>query len=76
MTWSITPQQVELVQRLARSDCCNCVDGNCLLLDDGEEQTCVQLICIHGIYCRYFREAVLPADEELYAAIVRQNEEK
>ena len=76
MTWKITPQQVVPVQRLARSDCCNCVDGNCLLLDDGEEQTCVHLICTHGIYCRFFREAVLPADEELYAAIVRQNKEK
>lgn len=25
-------------------ECCNCVDGNCLLLDNGEECKCVQLI--------------------------------
>ena len=45
MTWRITEAQVGRVQELARSSCCNCLDGNCLLLDDGEPQTCVQLIC-------------------------------
>ena len=45
MTWRITEAQVGRVQELARSSCSNCLDGNCLLLDDGEPQTCVQLIC-------------------------------
>ena len=45
MRRKITETQVEPVRRLVRSGCCNCVDGNCLLLGDGEEQTCVQLIC-------------------------------
>lgn len=39
MRRKITEAQVEPVRRLVRSGCCNCVDGNCLLLDDGEEQT-------------------------------------
>ena len=31
----ITPKQARTVHRLARDQCCNCTDGNCLLLDDG-----------------------------------------
>ena len=27
----------------------------------------------HGIYCNYFLKAVLPAEKELYAEILRQN---
>lgn len=73
MTWRITEEQAAEVQRLARSDCCNCSDGNCLLLDNGEPQTCVQLICTQAIYCRYFRDAVLPADETLFREIMNQN---
>ena len=29
-------------------ECCNYCDGNCLLLDDGEECVCVQSITISG----------------------------
>ena len=74
MTVRITETQAEQVQRLARSGCSNCSDGNCLLLDDGEPQPCVQLICTQAIYCRYFRKAVLPSDKKLYEEIIRQNE--
>ena len=74
MRWKIKPEQVESVRQLVRSGCCNCSDGNCLLLDDGDEQTCEQLICSKGIYCRYFRDAVLPAEKELCETIIRQNE--
>ena len=75
MRWKITEAQAEPIRQLVRSGCCNCVDGNCLLLDDGEAQTCVQLICSSAIYCRYFRENVLPADKELYNEIIKQNKE-
>ena len=34
----ITPKQARTVCRLARDQCCNCVCGNCLLLDDGDSQ--------------------------------------
>ena len=70
----ITPKQVERVHRLVKELCANCdEDGNCILLDDGEAHRCVQLISIYGIYCNYFRRAVLPSDSELYAQIRDQN---
>ena len=58
-----------LIKRL----CANYDDGNCLLLDDGEETKCVQLISRYGIYCNYFLKAVLPAEKELYTEILWQN---
>ena len=73
MILRITAKQSAKVRRLARRECCNCVDGNCLLLDDGEECRCVQLIFRYGIYCNYFRKAVLPAEKELYEEILQQN---
>ena len=73
MTLKITEAQAEQVQRLVQSSCSNCTDGNCLLLDDGEPQPCVQLICTQAICCRFFREAVLPAEKELFDAIIKQN---
>ena len=73
----ITPKQVERVHRLVRELCVNCdKDGNCILLDDGEAQRCVQLISIYGIYCNYFKEAVLPGDRELYEQIKKINRSK
>lgn len=73
----ITPKQVERVHRLVRELCANCdEDGNCILLDDGEAHRCVQLISIYGIYCNYFKEAVLPSDRELYEQIKKINKSK
>lgn len=69
----LNSKQSAKVRRLARRECCNCVDGNCLLLDNGEECKCVQLISRYGIYCNYFRKAVLPAEKELYEEILQQN---
>ena len=69
----ITGKQSAKVRKLARRTCCNCIDGNCHLLDDGEENKCVQLIALYGIYCKYFREAVLPAEKELSEEILQQN---
>jgi hypothetical protein len=60
------------VRKLARRECCNCYKGNCLLLDNGEECKCVQLISRYGIYCNYFRKAVLPTDKKLYKEILQQ----
>ena len=73
MVLKITPKQRTKISALVRKTCCNCSKGNCLLLDDGEETKCVQLISRHGIYCNYFRRAVLPSDSELYAQIRDQN---
>lgn len=43
----MTYQQYRAVRRLVHS-CCNYQDGNCLLLDDGEECVCPQSICFQG----------------------------
>lgn len=73
MILKLNSKQSAKVERLARRECCNCVDGNCLLLDGGEPCRCVQLISHYGIYCNYFRKAVLPAEKELYEEILQQN---
>lgn len=54
------------MKKLTRCHCANNVRGCCLLLDDGEPCVCVQAIS-YSLLCRYFREAVLPADRELCA---------
>lgn len=73
MVLKITPKQRTKINALVRRSYCNCCKGNCLLLDDGEEAKCVQLISRYGIYCNYFLKAVLPAEKELYAEILQQN---
>ena len=69
----ITPGQSRKVNALVRRLCCNCVHGNCFLLDDGDSHKCVQFISLYGIYCNYFLNAVLPADKELYNKIRKNN---
>ena len=73
MVFRITPRQRAKIKTLVCRTCRNCCKGNCLLLDDGEETKCVQLISRYGIYCNYFLKAVLPAEKELYTEILRQN---
>ena len=73
MVFRITPRQRAKIKSLVHKTCCNCYKGNCLLLDDGEETKCVQLISRYGIYCNYFLKSVLPAEKELYAEILQQN---
>ena len=55
-------------------ECCNYCDGNCLLLDDGEECVCVQSIS-YSLLCRWFRAAVLPLDAALCAEISKSRDE-
>lgn len=55
-------------------ECCNYCDGNCLLLDDGEECVCVQSIS-YSLLCRWFRAAVLPLDAALCAEITKDRDE-
>lgn len=47
MVLKITEELSDRVNRIVRHSCCNCIDDNCLLLDDGEEHSCVQLISKH-----------------------------
>ena len=66
-------KQYRAVKKMTRAECANNDGGNCLLLDDGETCVCVQSIS-YSLICRYFREAVLPADRQLYAEITRDKE--
>lgn len=70
----MTYPQYRTVRRLVHS-CCNYQDGNCLLLDDGEECVCPQSIS-YSLICRWFRAAVLPLDGELCAALLPQRDMK
>ncbi|WP_363323766.1 cysteine-rich VLP protein [uncultured Oscillibacter sp.] len=68
-------QQFRTVQRLVHQ-CCNNVDGNCLLLDDGWEPcVCVQSIS-RSLVCKYFRAAVLPLDRELETVLLYKKDSK
>ena len=61
--------QSRRVKKLIRRLCANNEGGFCLLLDDGYDPCiCPQLIS-NTLLCRYFRSAVLPADQEMCAEI-------
>lgn len=49
--------------------CCNYDNGNCIILDDGEECVCVQSIS-YSLLCRWFRIAVLPLDKPLKTVLL------
>lgn len=55
-------------------ECCNYCNGNCLLLDNGEECVCVQSIS-YSLLCRWFKVAVLPLDAALCAEITKGRDE-
>lgn len=76
MATTITTKQSKRINALIKKLCCNCDNGNCLLLDDGEEHSCVQLISKSGIFCNYFKNAVLPADKQLYTEIMSKEKGK
>lgn len=66
----LTPTQRRRCNRLIRKLCANYDDGNCLALDEGDGCVCVQIISL-SLICKYFRNAVLPADKELCADIYK-----
>ena len=71
----LTPPQSRKVNALVKRECCNCVDGKCLLLDDGDECVCPQLIS-YSLLCKWFRVAVLPADKLLYAELMNTEDKE
>ena len=64
----LAPPQSRRVNTLVKRECCNCDGGNCILLDDGDECVCPQLIS-YSLLCTWFQKAVLPIDKELYAEL-------
>ena len=71
----LTPPQSRKVNALVRRTCCNYDNGNCILLDDGDECVCPQLIS-YSLLCKWFRVAVLPADKLLYAELYQTGDRK
>lgn len=68
MIWTLTPQQEQRIRELIPA-CCNWERGHCLPLD----MACPQQLSPSWVSCKYFCIAVLPAEKELYAEIIRQN---
>ena len=71
----LTPRQSRKVNTLVKKECCNCENGNCILLDDGDTCVCPQLIS-YSLLCKWFRMAVLPADNLLYAKLMNTEDRK
>lgn len=71
----LSPKQVKRVNRLVRKECCNYDNGNCILLDDGEACPCPQLIS-YCLLCKWFSDAVLPLDRELFAELYAPEEKR
>ena len=69
---NLTLKQFAEIKALIKSRCCNCYQGNCLLLDDGDTHTCPQLITPSHIICRYFLACVLPSDNALLKSVTGQ----
>lgn len=65
----LTPKQRQRANALIKRLCANYEGGNCLALDDGEPCVCVQSIS-YSLLCKYFRNAVLPAEPMLEANIL------
>ena len=68
--YRMTPAQRKQANALIRRECCNCEDGNCIVLDDGDTCTCPQMISF-SVCCKWFRWAVLPLAGTLEAEIYR-----
>ena len=71
----LTPPQSRKVNALVRRECCNCDSGHCILLDDGDECVCPQLIS-YSLLCKWFRIAVLPADKLLSAELLQAEDKR
>ena len=70
--YRMTPAQRKQANALIRRECCNCEDGDCIALDDGDTCTCPQMISF-SVCCKWFRWSVLPQIGMLEAEIFRDN---
>lgn len=69
------PKIAKRVNALVSKQCCNYDKGNCILLDDGDECICPQTIS-YSLICKWFRNAVLPNDKDLYIKLTKQKNAK
>ena len=73
--YRMTPAQRKQANALIRRECCNCEDGDCIALDDGDTCTCPQMISF-SVCCKWFRWSILPQIGMLEAEIFRDKELK
>ena len=69
------PADLKRIKALVKKECCNYDSGNCVLLDDGETCVCPQTIS-YSLLCKWFRNAVLPLDNDLYIKLMRPKNTK
>ena len=74
MPLKLTPRLAKQVNKTVRTTCANYLNGNCLLLDNGDSHPCIQLLSVRWLYCNYLQKYVLSADKELYERIIKFNQ--
>ena len=60
--YRMTPAQQRDARKNIRKLCSNCVNGNCIRLDQGEEVPCPQMLSA-SVCCRFFRNVLLKDPE-------------
>jgi len=60
--YRMTPAQQRDARKNIRKLCSNCVNGNCIRLDKGEEVPCPQMLSA-SVCCRFFRNVLLKDPE-------------
>ena len=73
--YRMNPAQRKQANALIRRECCNCENGACIALDNGDRRTCMQMISF-SVCCKWFRWAVLPLMGTLEAKIYRDKDLK
>ena len=71
----LTPPQSRKVNSLIKKECCNCDNGHCILLDDGEERGRGD-VYKRQLLCKWFQIAVLPLDKLLHAELFKTEDKK
>ena len=73
--YRMTPKQHREAVRIITDRCCSCDEGNCLLLDDGDEVVCPQILSA-SVCCTYFRHVLLkePEARKLETEIFRKDD--
>ncbi len=71
----LVPETRRKVNALIRKQCCNFDNGNCILLDNGDVCPCPQTIS-YSLICKWFKNAVLPTDKELYIKLMKPTDTK
>ena len=71
----MTPEQASKVKKVVKKQCCNYIDGNCILLEGLDPCPCPQLIT-RSLICRWFLVAVLPGERGLEQELIKKGERK